>query len=122
MIPLLAKTSVVRQRFGVPTHVNFRMQQGASTDDAVEMSIQPAPRSVMERLPDGFSSRDVLFGVSYDTGIRAGSDAVEPDRLVYNGVTYQVEQVEHSPAFMGQRAHVVVTAIAVQALSMPEPA
>jgi len=122
MIPLLAKTSVVRQRFGVPTHVDFRMKQGVSTDDSVEMSIQPAPKSVMERLPDGLSSRDVLFGVSYNTSIRAGSDSVEPDRLVYNGVTYQVQQVDISPAFLGQRTHAVVTAIAVQALSMPEPA
>lgn len=116
MIPLLTTSTVTRRRYASPTVTDYRQSYGAPSDTSVRVGgPQGAPASIREGYGDGFTARDVITFVSYDTDWRGSRDG-ECDRVVYDSDEYTVMDVTDSPTFIGQPAHVVVVAIRTQAL------
>lgn len=122
MIPLLGKTTATRYRKGSPTVVDFRRQAGAETSITLDIALQPAPKRVLERMPEGYTGRQTIYGVTYETDVRGAYDATDADVLEVDGIRYQLVEVTTSPTFLGQPTSKHVLGVREQARTMPEPA
>ena len=113
-IPLLGAISITRQRFADATVVDGIPTRPASVDTTIVASVQAAPRAVLERLANGYSSKDVIVLVTYGK-LRTGQPY--PDRVVYDGEVYQIEDVQKSLTFGGVQArHDVAAGVKLQAI------
>lgn len=117
MIPRIGEIEVTRTRFGgvAKNARGFRVKQDPA-DETVRIVTDQAPRSVIERLPEGVRARDVLFFITYDDVRMAAytGDGVPEDRLTVDGRTYDVQEVWTVPAWMGDPAHLEGYATIVQ--------
>ncbi len=124
MIPLLGQDPVdppVRLRYGAPTIVNYQPVRPAPTSATINATVVPATWSTQQRAPNGVAVRDLVTIASYDelrTAVEGGAYA---DRLVVDGVTYEVQWTMRQPPFLGQPEHWEADGLKVQTIEVPEP-
>lgn len=118
MIPLLGKVTATRRRFDADTFTNYRPNAPTYTDTDITVSAIPAPKEVMERLPNGVNSSHVIVLVSYGQLQTAGDDQ-RPDHVIYtDGHEYQVYELQEATAFLGQPRSLMAVCIRLQALEV----
>jgi hypothetical protein len=88
---LATGTYMVSQPTG--SFVAGRWVSGAPFQFQVTASVQPASGKELDRLPEGFRTREVL-AVYTATELRVGAAGVPPDRIEVQGGTYEVQAVE----------------------------
>jgi hypothetical protein len=72
-------------------------------------------------MPTGYTSRQTVYCLSYDTDWQGSYEGAEADELTVDGVTYRVVEVTRSPAFLSQPAHVALLGVREQSRAMPVP-
>lgn len=125
MIPRIGEREVTRLRYGQPTALDAReiAIRPVPTSEPVRITTDQAPQSVIMRAPQGTHPRDVLFFITYDDVRQGSTGGASPtwgtyaDRLVVDGVSYDVQEVWTVPAWMGDPTHREGYAIVVQPLT-----
>ena len=105
----LADTAVTRRRYAAGTTANGIYTPGAATDTTVMACLQvPDPRT-MQLLPEGFRSR-ARWLMHTVADVRTGSDGqgVLPDKVIFDGVTYEPVDVRNYGYHGGFRRLVLV--------------
>lgn len=118
MIPLLAPRSLTRLRYGTAVVASGVATRPTPTETTITAAVQPAPRAVIERLPDGAASRSPITVATYDElrgyGLDQYADRIRvPSGIDVEAGDYEVHEVERSPAFLGQPDHRVAVALKV---------
>jgi hypothetical protein len=118
LIPLLAPRTLTRLRYGAATVSGGISTRPTPTESDLVAAVQPAPRAVIDRLPDGAASRSPITVATYGE-LRGYAPDQYADRIrVPSGLDveagdYEVHDVERSPAFLGQPDHRVAVALKV---------
>lgn len=118
MIPLLAPRTLTRLRYGAAVVSGGVPSRPTPTETSILAAVQPAPRAVIDRLPDGAASRSPITVATYDELRGFGPDQYADRLRVPSGLDveagdYEVQEVERSPAFLGQPDHRVAVALKV---------
>jgi len=118
LIPLLAPRSLTRLRYGAAVVASGVPTRPTPTETELIAAVQPAPKATIDRLPDGAASRSPITVATYGELRGFGPDQYAdrirvPAGLDVEAGDYEVQEVERSPAFLGQAAHRVAVALKV---------
>jgi len=116
MIPLLAEVAVVLHQFAAPAQVAGRPARPAPTVSNITASVQPLPDTHRDWLPSGYQVIDSRLIISYSAlkaGLNSGAFA---DRVIHEGVTYEIVSAKPFPAFLIQPPHWEAVGVNVQAI------
>lgn len=118
---MLGALALTRLRYGADTVVKHRHVTPSPVSSGIWASVQPAPKDVLERLPDGEDSRGAAVLVTYDelrTSSEIDQHRADVVRVPANthGVQagdYKVVEVSYSPSFVGYDPHCYVVAVRI---------
>ena len=119
---LLAPATLTILRYGSAVTYGTDGRPLAITPTPVAMrgSVTPASKQVITHTPEGIRVSRMVDLYTY-AEVRAADEeaATEADRFVFEGKTYEVQDVTRCPAFMGEPAHWEAYAIQVASLTQP---
>lgn len=124
MIPILAPRALTRLRYGASVVTDYRPARPVPTETTIIAAVQPAPRDVVDRMPDGLAAYGAITLTTYGE-LRTAAEDTYADRVrVPSGLDvaagdYEVWEVSRSPAFCGQPASRMATATRVPPLVTP---
>lgn len=113
---LLGATTVTRLRYDdAGVSASGVLDRGTATETDIIASVQGLPGNGSVILPEGMRETDGLMVYTYSE-LRAsrtiGGEA-PADRILYDGLTYEVIDVRRLPAFAGEARHYEAVAMLV---------
>lgn len=105
-IPLLGARDLTRLRYAAASAVDGVPTRPAAVESTLRASIHPAPKAVLERMPDGTDPNSVAVFLTYGE-VREGVDGVYPDDIrVPSGLDvldgdYEIQEISRNPEFQG---------------------
>ncbi len=115
-IPLLGARDLTRLRYAAATVADGVPTRPAPVETAFAASVHPAPKAVLERMPDGTDPNSVGVFLSYDDA-REGVGGVYPDAIrVPSGLDvlegdYEVQEISRNPAFQGLESSLYIVGV-----------
>lgn len=120
---LLAPTTITILRYdsAVTYGTDGRPLSVTPTSIPIRGSVTPASKQTIARAPEGIRVSRMVDLYTYAEVKAADEEAkTQADRFVFDGKTYEVQDVTRYPAFMGEPAH--WEGMAIQVANLPQPA
>lgn len=102
---LLGAVPVTLHEFAAPTFTDGEPVRPAPTASVIEAAVQPLPDTHREWLPSGYSVIDSRLIISYSEIIAGRDGSVYADRIIHDGVTYEIVVSKEFPAFLIEAKH-----------------